>query len=1442
MMNEINEMSLTPDYVNTLAGQHNWAATGVSDYPPRDPLVGQSKFFNRYRTFIKTVDHDDDKFAHVFAIEGEWGRGKSRLGYELISQINDCSKGWYVRNSAGALDDAQLFDDEARRDEYLGLYIRYSQIASKFQNTDNWFGFGLYKALMPMATNAFDGSIQGQIAQQALKRLEPMGFQASHLATLLQLDQGFSDEDLYYDQARDDKGQAVTVTQLVDAAYQYLNQFGIRYVLVVLDELETVAEAATYGIDRDDACQLDGEAIRLIGKAIKEEDPRRKLPWLRYVALCSPLLGQQLREIQSTARRFELVELENNAFADVSDYVEKLQGENRLRHAYPRGLVQAAYAMSGANFGWFNVVMANIDVVLDGLVQSGQGTPSIGELFGKVLENSGRVSTHVLDHNAIGGIQTKDLGLRQLARGLLFGQLPLPLAGADPKLLELLPLTNEYDEPVVSLYRLVNWEMIDCRQALEHGKFQRDRDEWFYPSVDQGLNLQALRQNLRTFSINESGDDNTLLIPLALSEFRHLIGLLYSHPAAEFAADALWSHFFGEQKQLDNVDKTHIGPSIAMLLRLDMRYRSQQQNSMIFREPGYADAHEQAMAAAKKSWERETLERNRTRLLGLFRLLDRDWSYNQAAFPSRENLAIQMTASGRGRGMVGGLQYCDGLKLHPSGKAAFAWIDSKDELNKLNDHLAATRPESGRMPVMAFTGSIGVNDEYVKGSVTEALKDNILLYYLNTSEIDVLERIGLDAKFCQGFELNEQVFTIKFKNRLDNICDFAYKRIHEWRHRLDRRGLIAWPLRPSGRINNDDRTNLFKAWKLLTVEQPSLQSLNEIMPEHQLDAADVRNTFSRLSVTSKVLSQGYQASEHSGLFIDIEQPNVAQARVPAFLVNIANPRKGDHWTLEKASQHWYWGYLWSPASTGLTAKAVFDDWMWWCSQLNLLQVEDRTARKEKWIPVTRSALEDGALGYAKSWFFDKGEGHYRDTVSNLIEVFGDDKVPGLFAWTDAAKVGTATTTAKEHLEQAESLMVSLRNREENLPDDVDEMIRLFPLLLKERSDILRHIRCVKDEQDTRIELRNERIIRLEDESQSLYSRIELARQFAAFVVTASQRVEQAALDVITDIESEKLAKAPFPRRMFTLSLECIRNILEGATNQGENSATQIREARGSSDTLRFYLRTLQLDNASERLEKLAIEVGMDIRSGVKKPTSEINGYIMQAYRKMLELYAKAKAEMTSLEQRIDVASQLLGDTLPADYPKPEHPKLLLRLNQQRLVIEDALQDLEEKVDLFYEKYTEEARNGIFSAIRDEPERLMKMTLEQLGVLSGRIREVETAISRYRIDLLESANTQLRPQIAPLMKAMNQPPVEVISLDHIKHLPLHELIVELDCRHQHWRDLAQSALSGTGITVERWSAIADELLARQQPTLSAEEQQALVNKGILKLQFTFGGEL
>ncbi len=1432
-MTDLKEMDLTSEYVDVLARQHRWAATGVSDYPPRDPLVGQTRFFRRYKTFIQTVDQEQDNFAHVFAVEGEWGRGKSRLGHELIAQINDCSKGWYVRSETGALASAPLFDDVHRRDEYLGLYIRYSQLASDYQNSDNWFAFGLYKALLPLATKAFDGSIQSEIARQALRRLEPEGFDPARLRELLQLDAGYTEEQLYF--------EPKLVIDLVQAAYGYMSDFGIRYVLVVLDELETVAEAATFGLEQDEAKRMDGQAIRLIGKAIKEEDPRRALPWLRYVALCSPLLGQQLREIQSVARRFELVELEHNAFGDVSDYLGQLRYARMLSFDYPTGLVEAAYAMSGANFGWFNVVMANVDAVLGQFVDAGKPIPDTGQVFEAVLASSGRVAAHVLDDNAIEGIDTKDRSLLTLARQLLFGQLPIALRDCPPRMVELLDHKNEYSETVASRYRRVRWDMLDCRRALEEAKFQRDKDEWFYPGVEQGLNLSALLQNLRTFAIKEPEPD-ALLIPLSHTEFRHLVGLLYGHPAAELAAEALWQKLVGLDKELPPEEATHIGPSVAMLLRLDLRYRTQQNNSMIFRDPGYADAHSAGMRAFEQDYGSDASLRARTRLTGLFRLLDRNWQYDEPPYPNQESLVLQAAPHGRGRGGKGGLLFCDGLMLHPDNQVWFAWVSSTDELNRLHALACRVRAEQGRFPVMAFTGSLGVLDYCDKGGFDDPPrhgKDDVLLYYLNSSELDVVERIGLLPAYRSGFELKDEAFTTKFKSRLHSIRDFTYVAIAQWRHRLDARGLIAWPLRPGGKLNPDERDLLFKAWRLLAIEDPQLGGIHGLLPEHGVEAEALATLFGRLALSSKVVSQGYGKNEHAGLFLDLDQPEQAQARFPPFLARIADPSKPRSWMLDQARATWYWGHL--STASGLSAKNVFDDWMWWCHGLHLLKIEDETLKLPKWIQVTLAELKAG-VQMAENWLDGTGAHDYRAAVKTLERVYGTDKIPGYFAPKGAAPQGTQTTEALDHVEKARSLLEALATQEQALTEvtDLKAIGERLPALIGTRSKVRSLVARVRPEKATKVVIDHLRTLRLEDTRVSLYERVESARLFAEFVDRCGRAIAAQTDTLIAHVDADEEAKPPFPRRLFTLSLETIRNILSGALDRTADTATQLEEAGAGSETLLHFLRSLQFDKVSERLDLLGREAGYDPSTEVIKPFDDIDGYILHAYRQFKEKYKTARGQTQAVGSRIDTARRVL-DPLPMDYQEQDHPVLLEEyLNDHRL-IEASFHDLAEQADEQLQKIHGQARKGRFEAIRDVPDTLTKSLLTQSAVLGGKVQRIENSIQGYRAAKLEAANSALRVPLNPLFKACGLAEIPPLGLAEVSSLSLHDLTVELDLRVRDWRSRGEGVLSGTGIGVDRWCEIAGVLLRDQQPSLASEEQRVLIDKGILQARLAFGGD-
>ncbi|WP_079444725.1 hypothetical protein [Pseudomonas veronii] len=1419
---------LNTEVIDNLTKRHNWAATGVSDYPPRDPLVGQSRFFKRYRTFIQTVDQDADHFAHVFAVEAEWGRGKSRLGHELIAQINDCSKGWFVRDQSGTLADQKLFD-QATQDKYLALYIRYSQVASDYQNSDNWFGFGLYKALLPLATRKFDGSIQSKIAEQALHRLNPTGFDTSQLANLLELDKLHSDEALYEEDG--------LVVRLVQAAYAYLQKFGIAYLLVVLDELETVAEAATFGMEQDDAKRLDGQAIRLIGKAIKEEDPRRKLPWLRYVALCSPLLGQQLREIQSVARRFELVELEHNAFADVSDYVGQLKAERKLAHDYPTGLVEAAYAMSGANFGWFNVIMANVDAVLAQYEAAGKSIPAIGELFDAVTESSGRVAGHVLDAHAIEGIKTRDHGLRAVAQELLYGQLPLSLSQCPPRGKELLSLANEDGEPVASLYRKIPFDQLQCRQALEDAKFKREKDEWLYPAVEQALSLSVLLQNLRTFAINEAEQD-VLLLPLSRAEFKHLLSLLYDHPAVEFAADALWQKLIGSEQQLPEEEATHIGPSVAMLLRLDLRYRNQQHNSMIFRDPADADAHEVAMKGLLKDGGKNIGLRFQVRLTGLMRLLDKNWQYSKTPYANNESITIQTSLSGQGSGQRGGLLFCDALKLHPENLVWFAWVNNRDELDRLHQLVAMRHSDEGRFPVMAFTTSTHLMEQYNRGDVSEKFKDDLLLYYLNPSEVDQLERIGLLPEQCKGFVLDDSRLTSKFKSKLNALRDFAYQAMHQWRQRLNERGLIAWPLKPTGKINAQDRELLLRAWTLFAVNESNLFGLNDLETRHRIDAEEVASLMQRLALPNKFLSLGYGKEEHAGLFSELANPQQSQVQLPHFLARISNPAKTQEWTLAKARRDWYWGYL---SHAGLTPKNVFDDWMWWCGELHLLQLTDATASYAKWQTYPRAKL-DNSIVEAKNWFDGGTSDGYRATVAMLERVFGYDRVPGLFAPLGKSPVGIETVEANDQLKAARKAFDKLKIDEEALglvaTDELGFVAEKLPALLQSRSEVIMRVARVKPELAPVITLGNVNTLRLDDKAQPLFQRVEQARLFAEYVDKAAQQIKQRMNSLISDIDADSQGLDLFPRSLFTLSLQTVSNILDGALQYQNDSGTAKTEGSASSETLLHYLRSLQLDKAAERLRLLSDEAGVNIDTGSLQSFADNSGHIMSAYRTGKEKFVKVTSYLAELQTRCKVAARQL-EPMPADYAEPAHLKELAQLTQKLVLIGDAFEDLGESAKNEREKFREQARKGQFSAIREVPDRLLNPVYAQLHTVGGAITKIENAIQTRRDYQVRGLNEQYVPVLMPLFFACKEPSPEPVQLAKVAQLSLHDLQMTLDAQRMQWEKRASQLLNGTGLDYASWQQLATAIDAGNNPMLTNAVQEALVGKGILKMQLYFG---
>jgi len=633
---------------------------------------------------------------------------------------------------------------------------------------------------------------------------------------------------------------------------------------------------------------------------------------------------------------------------------------------------------------------------------------------------------------------------------------------------------------------------------------------------------------------------------------------------------------------------------------------------------------------------------------------------------------------------------------------------------------------------------------------------------------------------------------------------------------------------------------LFKAWKLFAVEQPKLAGLHTLIPQHGIDADELSGLFGRLAVSSKVLAQGFGKDEHSGLFTDLDQPGEAQARMPAFLARIANPGKAVSWTLDEAREKWYWGYIWS--GTGLSPKSIFEDWMWWCGELHLFTLEDSTARVSRWIPLPRATL-DSALVEADNWLNGSDVDGYRETVKTLERVYGLDRIPGLFAPKGAAPQGTETNEAIDHLEEGRRCFNTVKIDEETLTDkDTDdlEVVRdAMPKILKARSDILRLLGKVKQKDGPRVSIDNFRTIRLEDHDVSLFERIERARLFAEHVDRCSTKIAARANELIEFIHDDLEAQPPFPQRLFTLTLETIRNILAGALQKTADTATQQQEATGGSDTLLHYLRSLQLDKASERLELLGQEVGYDLHSDTSKPIMDIDGYILQSFRQFKERFKSVSEHTKEVEQRIATAMKVL-DPLPADYKTNSHPADLVLLQQNLTLVDDSFEELDEKVDEVRGQLMHQARKGQFSALRDIPVRLLKSIQQQANTLGGKLLTIENSIQQYKKERIERANSNLRSELNPLFTACGESVIPALTMSDIEPLTLHDLNVDIDLRRESWRKRAEKLIEVTGVNLARWQEIARTLLANGQPVLTEEERSVLVDKGILRVQITFGG--
>jgi hypothetical protein len=1416
---------------------HKWAGGGVSSYPLSHPIVGQTSFFDQFEHFIHLVDDESERFAHVFAIIAQWGIGKSRLAYELMSQINDTSPGWYVRDRVGDLKKAELFRDDADRDQYLGLYLRYSQVATESHNIDNWFGFGLYKALLPLTRGTFNTSIQGQIAKEAYDRLLVRGFDEKRLAAALEIDKAHSDEDLYED---DD-----LVTLLCQAAYDYLKTLGINYVLIALDELETAAESATYGLETEAEKALDGRAIKLIGKAIKEEDPRGKLPFLRYVALCSPAIGQELREIRSTARRFELVELSQNAFADVSDFVQLLRKDGLLANEYPTGLVEAAYAMSGGNFGWFNVVMANIDQIIEGrqLRQSARKTKEapepndVGSLFDEAVRVSSRIRDHVLDRQAVANLEIprEDLGL---ARELLYGQLPVRLDRWEESKRELLlAATNEFGAPIAMLFQKVQWSAQACGKALQKNKFKRvqSSNQWTLVGVEDPLDLTQLLANLGTYSIHEttgvSGDQLTLLLPMNSSQFAQLASILYPHPAVEDAARAIWRDQIGDDS-VPQENGSHLGPSIDMLNRLNLRLKASGATSFIFRDADESAAHEGALSQCK---ELSGEDKSRMTLTGIMRLLDQNWSYDPVD-TGLKCKAVTITTRKRATNNSE-LVTCHQLHLHPDGKVILAWVRSDTELEDLCAKVSSARRELGRVPVIAFTPQHHTWEKF-QNPASETLKaahEYLMLYEISAREEQQLFPIGLPTEMCVNFAYHPSQFTSAFSSRLQITLRSVLDAIKAWRLKLNERGRIAWPLKNSGILQPADRDKLFEAYRALLIESKSPKQLIELDAVSDLSAAEVRSLLERMAVSTRARSLDYSDDERCGLFSTLDDHAVPQ--VPAFLLGLYSYlllREENAWTFDFARQELFWGYGWE----GGKAKDTFTHWMSLLVDLGIAKDISTSDEKEARYGLITQGHMQGRLKESQNWINET----YPSIVKRLVEVFGEKRVAGIFNPPSSTEKGTKTLEAEKLLSECSDALQTIRREDNWKALDAEAKASSFVEIVRARLNCQEKSQFVfdKDGFDHLVFDESTRQLNLENEKSEIWRLVGQADLFGKHVLKSCERIKNQAANLI-DAMTEGVDES-FPIAIFTRSLRKIENILDGSIGAEPKEGDTQKMQLNTPGTLGYALRSLRVAQASERLEQLAREVGCDLHSDRNIPLEEVEGSIAAGYRNLQKAYEVERERLNQCKMQISQLAKILSD-LPSDFKYPESAPDFETLKTRPVTVERGLETLlEDDVDELISIHDKACKIGNFAPLMEQAKDLLRESKSALGGLAGHLTTLGNVVNGYRSDLLQDPGLQrMERAYAALQRGLGMTPTPPLKLSDLEAAEtLADAKRKVEQRRKTLLDTSQPSLQGLPIDFDKWSKMVEDLESGRSPSIDPQTASALVEKGLIQVTYRLGG--
>ncbi len=772
-----------------------WSKNGVALYPPKYPVVGQSRVFNALVNFRQQFSEHGD-LSGFFVIVGDWGLGKTRIGYELVAEATGRIDEWlldpsreFVAPNTNRRVLAQQFADGI-----LPLFIDYRSVTENLA-ADIWTPKVACNALSLLWERPEDLRVSPDLLDDLVAALKARGVNLNALQQAMQT--------------------GVTWKSRLENAMQMLRAHGIRYLWVIVDEIETPSDLKR-NPDYTPGTEVEEEDLAMISHVIKEARYREDFPYLNFLLLCSLGMSDAI-QIGPNRRRTDLLVLEPNRIYDLKTF------QNHLAQAgvavdYPAGTLEGIFIATNRNFGWFNKVMSAVHAIWEDAELQGNPFDSAWGLI-QTYALGAASNKEVFDLSILEAMSEIPKGSPEevLAQQMIYGQLPVLI---DPKVapVEVTQRLLKTNIPGVGdAFARLSQVHIDANALAnellkpEYGfkKSEQAGDDYYNPYTE--FSLIGVLSALRAFSISvDDGED--FVIYDDLEQFAEQLASLYpreliqSGKSIEQAAEPLHEIF----SRYTVKNKEYIGVSFKLLKKINVKMGGEGRQVSFFRD--------RSLDPKVETYAQEQTKHAKTRrsaiCKGMAKVLDdvdhtwlNDVAYDEVAYVSIESdfKAPQMP----------------GLDVTLKGRVTVAYCGEPQKTASELADLLGKQTEAVR-PILVLFGPSSDLDGFRREMERKPLLSRcVILRKITTFEEEfLLKYSGRGSVFNPGSEpLSQGTLAIR-----ENLRQDLQSQFRAWKQELETAGMILRPI--WAKSTNIAKEDFFIGYRYLLSKDGSIDDLD----------------------------------------------------------------------------------------------------------------------------------------------------------------------------------------------------------------------------------------------------------------------------------------------------------------------------------------------------------------------------------------------------------------------------------------------------------------------------------------------------------------------------------------------------------------------------------------------------------------------------------------